>query len=155
MIKVVIIPALAIALLALTSSAQANVQVGSLQCRAGPRGGLVVGSVNWMQCVFTSNQGASQRYVARQRRLGLDLGITAGGVLAWVVFAPSNSVAPGGLAGRYGGVSGDIALGLGVGAKALAGGSRHSIALQPFSVEGQVGVAVAAGVTGLTLQYQP
>jgi Protein of unknown function (DUF992) len=153
--KFAIIPAFAVALLALTGAAQSNVQVGSLECRTGPRVGLVVGSVHWMQCVFKSNQGAPQRYIARQRRIGLDLGITAGGVSAWAVFAPSNSVAPGGLAGRYGGVSGDVALGLGVGAKALVGGSKHSIALQPFSVEGQVGVAVAAGITGLTLQYQP
>jgi hypothetical protein len=69
-------------------------------------------------------------------------------------YAPSTDLAPGALAGTYGGVSGDIALGLGVGANALIGGSARSIALQPFSVEGQVGVSLAAGVTGLTLRYQ-
>jgi hypothetical protein len=156
MIKFATAPILAVVLLATTGAAsQANVQVGSLECRTGPRVGLVVGSVSYLQCVFKSNQGAPQRYTARQRRVGIDLGITAGGVLGWAVFAPSSSMAPGALAGRYGGVSGDVALGLGVGAKALVGGLKHSIALQPFSVEGQVGVAIAAGVTGLTLQYQP
>ena len=77
----------------------------------------------------------------------------AGGALAWAVFAPSNGVAPGALAGKYGGVSGDVAIGLGVGANVLVGGSAKSIALQPLSVEGQVGVSLAAGVTGLTLHY--
>ena len=59
--------------------------------------------------------------------------------------------APGALAGKYIGASGDIALGLGVGANALIGGSNNSIALQPFSVEGQVGVNLALGIAQLTL----
>jgi hypothetical protein len=51
----------------------------------------------------------------------------------------------------YVGGSGDIALGVGVGANALIGGSNNSIALQPFSIEGQVGVNLALGVAALTL----
>ena len=34
----------------------------------------------------------------------------------------------------------------GVGANALVGGSNHSVALQPLSVQGQVGLNAAAGI---------
>ena len=40
-------------------------------------------------------------------------------------------------------------------ANALIGGSHRSIALQPLSVEGQVGVNLALGVAGLTLRSVP
>ncbi len=85
-------------------------------------------------------------------RVGLDLGITAGGVLGWAVFAPTNGVPRGALAGNYIGASGDVALGLGVGANALVGGSKKSIALQPVSLEGQVGASIALGAAGFRLR---
>jgi hypothetical protein len=84
--------------------------------------------------------------------LGLDLGVTAGGVMAWAVFAPSTSVPHNALAGKYVGASGDLSLGVGVGANALIGGSHKTIALQPLSVEGQVGINLALGVAGMTLR---
>lgn len=57
------------------------------------------------------------------------------------------------LAGTYEGVSGDVALGPGVGANVfLLGGSRRSIALQPLSVEGEAGVNLAVGVSRLRLR---
>ncbi len=45
-----------------------------------------------------------------------------------------------------------LPLGVGVGANALLGGSHRSVALQPLSVEGNVGVNLALGVAGLTLR---
>jgi hypothetical protein len=50
------------------------------------------------------------------------------------------------------GASGNVALGLGLGAKVLIGGSRRSIILQPLSVEGQIGINLALGITNLTLR---
>ena len=41
----------------------------------------------------------------------------------------------------------------GVGANALVGGSNHSVALQPLSVQGQVGLNAAAGIGALDLHY--
>jgi hypothetical protein len=35
----------------------------------------------------------------------------------------------------------------------LVGGFKHSIALQPVSIEGQTGLNVAAGVVQLTLKF--
>jgi Protein of unknown function (DUF992) len=56
------------------------------------------------------------------------------------------------LAGEYVGVSGDIGIGVGVGANILMGGSGRTIALQPVSLEGSVAVDVALGVSGLKLR---
>jgi hypothetical protein len=91
-------------------------------------------------------------YVATIRKVGLDLGITQESVLAWGVFAPVNRLGPGDLAGNYAGAQGSATLGVGVGGNVLVGGSNNSIALQPLSVQGQVGVAVAAGLESLELR---
>ena len=48
-----------------------------------------------------------------------------------------------------------VQAGLGVGANALVGGSNNTVTLQPLSVEGQVGVSVALGVSALTLTFLP
>jgi hypothetical protein len=51
----------------------------------------------------------------------------------------------GALAGRYGGVAASAAVGPGLGANVLVGGMQKSIALQPLSVQGMLGLNVAAG----------
>ena len=57
----------------------------------------------------------------------------------------------GDLRGAYGGVSARVSVGLGLGANVLLGGSDNTIALQPVSVEGQTGLSVNAGISGLEL----
>ncbi len=59
---------------------------------------------------------------------------------------------PGDLSGNYAGAQGSATLGVGVGGNALVGGSANSIALQPLSVQGQVGLSVAAGLESLELR---
>ena len=60
--------------------------------------------------------------------------------------------APGALAGNYGGPTAGAAVGAGIGANVLIGGSSKQVTLQPVSVEGSVGLNVAAGVASVTLQ---
>jgi hypothetical protein len=128
-------------------------KVGLLTCRTSTSVGLIVGSHQRMRCRFTPHDGGpSYHYAGHINRLGLDVGIRAGGVLGWAVFAPTNGVHRGALAGTYVGASGSISLGLGAGANVLIGGSHRSIALQPISVEGHAGVNLALGVAGLTLR---
>jgi Protein of unknown function (DUF992) len=81
--------------------------------------------------------------------------LQAGGALAWAVFAPTAGPPPGALADDYLGASGEITAGVGVGANILFGGSKRTIALQPVSVEGQLGVNLALGVSGLALRPAP
>ena len=140
--------------LALPSAARAEVEAGMLSCRSVGGTGFVVGSVRNLDCVFQPASGAKpQHYVGVLHRAGLDLGVKTREIqLAWAVFAPTNKLAPGALAGSYGGVSAGAAVGVGVGGNALFGGMANSFALQPLSVEGQVGIGVNAGVSGLDLQ---
>ena len=137
------------------AQAQEHRRVGALTCRLAPSVGLIIGSRQRMDCRFTPSQGGRQeRYFGSVTRFGLDLGITAGGVMTWAVLARTNRIGRGALAGNFVGASGDIALGVGVGANVLVGGSRRTVMLQPLSVSGQVGINLAVGVAGLTLRYR-
>ena len=129
-----------------------RVQVGILECRGGASIGFIVGSVTNLGCVLRAAGRPDDFYVATVRKVGLDLGITQESVLAWGVFAPVNRLGPGDLAGDYVGAQGSATLGVGVGGNVLVGGSNNSIALQPLSVQGQVGIAVAAGLESLELR---
>ena len=83
-------------------------------------------------------------------KYGLDLGLTGGGVMVWAVFTDTLA-GPGFLAGDYIGASGEVSIAAGLGANVLLGGSNHTIALQPFSVSGQIGLNLAVGVAALHL----
>jgi len=129
-----------------------RVQVGVLECRGGASVGFIVGSVTNLGCVLRADGMPEDRYIATIRKVGLDLGITQESALAWGVFAPVARLGPGGLSGDYVGAQGSATLGVGVGGHVLVGGSANSIALQPLSVQGQVGVSVAAGLESLELR---
>jgi hypothetical protein len=134
------------------ANAQQRVQVGVLECRGGASVGFIVGSVTHLGCVLRADGVPEDRYVATIRKVGLDLGITQESALAWAVFAPSVRLGPGDLSGNYVGAQGSATLGVGVGGTVLVGGSANSIALQPLSVQGQVGISVAAGLESLELR---
>jgi hypothetical protein len=129
-----------------------RVQVGVLECRGGASMGFIVGSVTNLGCVLRAAGMPEDRYVAVIQKVGLDIGITEETALAWNVFAPVARLGPGDLAGRYAGVDASASVGLGIGGNALVGGSNKSIALQPLSVQGQVGLSVAAGLESLELR---
>jgi hypothetical protein len=131
-------------------------KVGVLTCKTSASLGLIVGSHQKLRCSFKPDNGETPKnYTGHVNRLGLDLGVKAGGVMAWGVFAPASGYHHGALTGTYVGGSGSASLGVGVGANALVGGSHRSIALQPLSVEGQVGVNLALGIAGLSLRSVP
>ena len=129
-----------------------RVQVGILECRGGASIGFVVGSVTNLGCVLRVDGAPEDRYIATIRKVGLDLGITQESALAWGVYAPVARLGPGDLAGDYAGAQGSATLGVGVGGNVLIGGSNNTIALQPLSVQGQVGVNIAAGLASLELR---
>lgn len=129
-----------------------KVQVGVLQCLGGASIGFIVGGVTNLKCVLKVDGVPDDPYVAIIQKVGLDIGITEQTALAWAVFAPVARLAPGDLAGTYDGVTADVAAGLGLGANLLVGGSNRAIALQPASVEGNVGIGVSAGLENLQLR---
>jgi hypothetical protein len=141
------------ALASATGGASAQrVQVGVLECRGGASIGFIVGSVTNLGCVLRADGMPEDRYIATIRKVGLDLGITQESALAWAVFAPVQRLGPGDLSGDYVGAQGSATFGVGVGGNLLVGGSANSIALQPLSLQGQVGVSIAAGLEALELR---
>ena len=150
-----IITSAALVLAALTGSAQAQerIQAGSLTCDVSAGIGLIIGSQRNVSCTFTpSLPGPIEYYTGTISKLGVDIGVTGGGIMVWLVFAPTNRPI-GGLSGNYVGGSAEASVVAGIGANALVGGSNRSVALQPLSVSGQVGLNIAAGVAGLDLRY--
>jgi Protein of unknown function (DUF992) len=125
---------------------------GVLNCKMAPSIGLIIGGHQTLACRFVPDRGLPENYAGAITTLGLDIGITAGGVMGWAVLTSTTSPFPGFLAGNYVGASGDIAIGLGVGANVLVGGSNRTVALQPVSVEGQVGIDLTLGVSNLELR---
>jgi Protein of unknown function (DUF992) len=137
---------------AIPASAQ-QVQAGVLECRSGGTIGFLVGSVTELSCLYRPDYGPRQAYRATITRAGVDIGATAISSLAWAVFAPTVQIGLGDLSGNYGGVTAGATVGVGLGANVLYGGSNNSVALQPLSVEGAVGLNVFAGVAGMALRF--
>lgn len=139
-------------------ASQANAQesrarAGELACRGGPSVGLIVGSSQRLRCTFRSFEtGQRYTYSGTMSRVGLDIGVTSGSSLLWLVFSAQSRVKRNTLAGRYVGASGDASFGFGLGANILIGGRNRSISLQPLSIQVQTGVNLAVGVSRLTLR---
>jgi hypothetical protein len=132
----------------------AGVKAGVLNCSVESGWGFVFGSSRGLQCSY-SGSGHNEHYRGRISKYGVDIGYLQSGVIVWGVIAPTASLAPGALAGNYGGAAGGASVGVGVDANVLFGGFRSSIALQPVSVEGDKGINVAAGVAAVSLRYVP
>jgi len=134
-----------------TSAMAERAEVGMLECR-GASQQFIVGSVTNMQCLFRPSAGGRpQPYDAQIRRVGLDIGWNQSTVLAWSVFAP-NRPGPGALSGTYVGPSANATLGVGIGANVLWGGSNHTVALQPLSGQGQIGLGIVGGISAMEMR---
>jgi len=134
-----------------SANAQQGVRVGVLECTGGQNVSFVVGSNATLNCVFQSEGGRAEGYIATVKRFGLDLGFTQNTTVQWTAFAPYARVPRGGLAGSYGGVGSNASVGIGFGGNFLLGGNGNQYTLQPLSVQGQTGLNVAAGVVSLDL----
>jgi hypothetical protein len=130
----------------------AYVQAGVLTCNVAPSVGLIVTARKDLTCTFAPNSGRAENYVGVIRNVGLNLGVTGAGVIVWAVLASVTGPTPrGALAGTYGGASAEASLIIGAGANLLVGGNNNSFAFQPLSVQGQIGLNFAAGISSLTL----
>lgn len=144
--------AAALAMVVGPSDAQPRqVQVGTLTCSMSASIGLILGSQKNLNCVFRGQPGEPEEaYTGTMTTIGLDIGITTGGVIVWTVFADTNRYA-GMLAGRYGGATAEVSIAAGLGANVLVGGSNRTVALQPLSLQGQIGLDIAAGIGEMEL----
>jgi hypothetical protein len=143
---------LAAASFSLQSAQAQRIRTGVLNCDVSAGIGLVIGSQRSVNCLFTPDQpGPQEGYFGTISKLGLDIGVTAGGVMVWGVYADTTR-GYGFLAGDYAGASGEVTIAAGLGANVLVGGSSRTVALQPVSVGSQVGLNLAVGVANLSLR---
>jgi hypothetical protein len=140
------------ALLAATVPAQAQdrVQVGTLACSISAGIGLIVASQRNVSCTFKPDNGPPEAYTGTMTIIGVDVGFTTGSAMVWGVFAGTSRYV-GMLSGTYVGATAQATAVAGVGANALVGGSNRSVALQPLSVQGQLGLNAAGGIGALDL----
>jgi hypothetical protein len=144
------VAALMLAMACEPSTAQ-QTRAGVLTCDVSAGIGFIIGSKKDVSCSFSpEGQGRPEDYDGSITKFGLDLGITGGGVMVWAVFSDTRA-GPGFLAGNYVGASGEASVGAGLGANVLVGGSSRTVALQPVSVSGQIGLNLAFGVAALQL----
>lgn len=147
-----VVLAAAVALPVSAMAQSSRTKVGTLTCDISGGIGLIVASKKDVTCMFTpAVAGPREVYVGSISKFGLDVGATSGGEMIWSVFAPSNKKF-GALAGEYGGASAEATVGAGLGANVLVGGSDRTVSLQPVSVQGQAGLNLAVGVSGLSLR---
>jgi hypothetical protein len=132
------------------AQAKSGVNAGSLTCNVAGGMGFVFGSSKELDCLFARSDGIAESYRGSINKYGVDIGFTKEAHVVWLVFAPG-AVASGAFAGNYAGATAAVAAGLGLGANVLVGGSNKQITLQPVSVEGSVGLNVAAGVAEVQL----
>lgn len=133
---------------------QDRVAAGSLTCDVSAGFGVIIGSRRTVNCTFApSVPGPVEIYQGTITKLGIDIGATAGGVMVWLVYAPTSRPS-GALTGTYAGASAEATIAVGLGANVLVGGSNRTVALQPVSLQGQAGLNVAIGVAELALSFQ-
>ena len=133
-------------------AAAQRIKAGLLTCDVSGGIGLIIASQKQVSCVYAPDlPGPQEAYVGSFSRFGLDIGVTGGGVMVWAVFTDTTR-GPGFLAGDYVGASGEVSFVAGLGANVLVGGSNRTVALQPLSVSGDVGVNLALGIGDLSLR---
>jgi opacity protein-like surface antigen len=128
-----------------------SASAGYLRCDVEGSVSFIFGSTRNLTCKFEPAGGEVQHYTGEIERYGIDIGYLESAVMIWGVVTAGEDLPKDGLAGKYAGVSAEIAAGYGVGANALILG-EESIALQPLSVQGGEGLNIAAGVAQLTLK---
>jgi Protein of unknown function (DUF992) len=134
-----------------TAQAQ-RIRTGVLNCDVSAGIGLIIGSQRSVNCLFTPDlPGPQEGYFGTITKFGLDIGATVGGAMVWAVYADT-SRGYGFLAGDYAGASGEVTIAAGLGANVLVGGSNRTVALQPVSITGQVGLNLALGVASLSIR---
>lgn len=136
-------------------AAGAAARVGVLECNVAPGVGFIVTSDRALSCVLTPRRGPRQYYTGSIRNIGVDLGFTAGGRLAWAVLTAGSALPQNALAGEFVGASGGASFGAGATANVLVGGNNRSVSLQPLSLGVQAGLNVQAGIGALSLQPAP
>jgi len=131
-----------------------RIEVGYLTCKMTDSSNIIVVSEQQYSCIFDGDSLVDGKYTLTVKKYGLDMSITENEELRWAVLAPSKMDFNGVIDGSYAGIAADVAIGYGIGAKALIGGGDKSIALQPVSVTKGEGLGAALGIETATLTFE-
>jgi hypothetical protein len=138
------------------AEAQTYAKAGILTCDVSAGIGMILMQKQTLHCLFTNHEGGPvDAYLGTITEYGVALGEVAEGHLVWGVLSSVSGVPHGALARTYAGVGAEATAGGGIGGNALIGGSDRAFSLQPLSLEGQVGVNLAAGITAIKLEAAP
>ena len=131
-----------------------GVKVGTLTCHEAGGWGLVFSSSHSLRCVFSGAEKGSNptHFTGEIKKYGVDIGFQENAVILWAVASTSDKFTPGDIAGKFVGVTAEVAWAAGLGANVLVGGSKNGIALQPVSIEGLNGMNLAAGLSEVELK---
>ncbi|MDQ6992666.1 MAG: DUF992 domain-containing protein [Mariprofundus sp.] len=133
----------------------AGTKIGVLNCDSIPGSGvnLLIHSTVDLECTFNSTDGSGVEHYVGETGVGfgIDLKWDSKRHLVFSVFAADTKSGSNKMAGKYAGVGAAAAVGLGLGAQVLVGGSDKSVSLQPV-IEGSEGIGASAGLTYLYLQ---
>jgi hypothetical protein len=133
-------------------------KIGQLDCTVVPssRQNFIVASTAEVQCSFRRDASAEEYYRGETGvQLGVDLSLKQEERLSFLVYASQylgQQPGPISLAGKYYGAQASVALGSGVGAFVLLGGSERQFTLAPFGGSASSGSGVTAGVSYLYLE---
>ena len=131
-------------------------EIGIVTCDyiSGTKVNLLIFSSASFNCVF--NHGGVKDYYDGEAgiRLGLDLQWTDQSSMSYTVMASTgkNIDWSAGLNGTYTGGKASAAIGVGLGAAVLIGGSSDSVALVPLAIETGTGFGATAGLGYLSLK---
>jgi len=128
---------------------------GTLTCRVTtPDAAFHFGSARPMTCEFQQDRyPRRQIYRGTLKKYGIEWGVFDRTEMRWNVYSNSGRVRRGGLAGSYGGYTVEAALGEGVGANVLQGGSDDLI-LSPIGLQTQTGsFNITTGVMRFRLRF--
>ena len=133
-----------------------GIELGVLKCTVvpGSRVNLLIRSTADVECEFNNN-GTVERYKGETGiGLGLDLSFKSDEKMHFSVITASSDVSAGSyaLAGKYVGGELSAAAGVGLGAKALVGGSNDSFSLQPLALETSKGLGASGGLSFLYIE---
>jgi hypothetical protein len=146
----------AIAMVPAQAAAEAEgLRTGTLACKkAGEKVSFLIHSRVPLACTFSNGDGAEEYRGESGIAFGLDMQLEQDKELVFVIIAITSDYRIGSYAleGTYVGAKVSAAVGVGLGANVLIGGSDKSFSLQPVSVEGSTGFGAAAGVGYLSLK---
>ena len=134
-----------------------STRIGILHCEAveGTRVNLLVRSTVDVVCTFERAEGAKEVYRGETGiAFGLDLSFRSNEQFGFTVLSAGGGASDQAhaLAGRYVGLKAGAAVGVGLGAATLVGGSDSSFGLQPLALEFNNGFGLAGGIGFLSIE---